>query len=69
PGRSDVKTLEAFLKKVDHLLVTVDHDAFKEIDPALFKKHGIKIIVDGKNCLNKEAIKKQGITYRGIGRK
>lgn len=69
PGKSDAKTLEAFLKRVDHLLVTVDHDAFKEIDASVFKKHGIKVIVDGKNCLDKEAIKKQGITYRGIGRK
>lgn len=67
--KSDKKTLEAFLKAVDHILLTVNHDEFTEIDPAVFKEHGIKVIVDGKNCLNKEAIKKQGIVYRGIGRR
>ena len=69
PERSDVKTLETFLKRVDHLLLTVNHDEFIEIDPKLFKKHGIKVIVDGKNCLDKEAITALGIEYRGIGRR
>lgn len=68
-ARSDVKTLAAFLKKVDHILLTVNHDEFLAIDPILFKKNGIKVIVDGKNCLNKEKIKKLGIEYRGIGRR
>ncbi|HWQ59972.1 MAG TPA: nucleotide sugar dehydrogenase [Candidatus Fimivivens sp.] len=68
PDKSDTKTLEEFLKKVDHILLTVNHDAFTEIDPALFREHGIQVIVDGKNCLDKDAVKAEGIVYRGIGR-
>jgi len=69
PEKSDVKSLEAFLKRVDHILLTVNHDEFVAIDPKLFKKHGIKVIVDGKNCLDRDAIVALGIEYRGIGRR
>jgi len=48
-------------------LVT-DHKEFKSIEPETFKKHGVKVIIDGKNCLDKDAIKKLGIIYKGIGR-
>ena len=66
---SSMKSLESLLKKADAVIVTTDHKEFKEaITPALLKKHGIKVIVDGKNCLDKEAFEKAGIIYRGIGR-
>ena len=65
---SDVKTLEAVLKKSKAIIVTAGHREFKEIDPKIFKKFGIKVIIDGMNCLDKDAIKKLGIIYKGIGR-
>ncbi len=66
---STVKSLETLLKKADALLVATDHREFKEaLTPALLKKHGIKVIVDGKNCLDKDAFLKAGIIYKGIGR-
>lgn len=34
----------------------------------ILKNSKVKIVIDGKNCLDKEAIKKLGIIYRGIGR-
>lgn len=67
--RSSVKTLEALLRKSDALVLVTDHKEFKEtITPALLKKHGIKVIIDGKNCLNKVTFTKSGIIYKGIGR-
>ncbi len=67
--RSSMKTLEALLKKSDALVLVTDHREFKEIiTPALLKKHGIKVIIDGKNCLNKASFAKSGIIYKGIGR-
>ncbi|MDP1620676.1 MAG: nucleotide sugar dehydrogenase [Candidatus Moranbacteria bacterium] len=66
--RSTIKTLPALLKKVDALIIATDHKEFKEIDPRIFKQNGIKVIIDGKNCLDKDAIKKLGIIYKGIGR-
>jgi len=66
--KSSIKNLESLLKKVDALIIATDHKEFKEIDPKIFKKNKIKVIIDGKNCLDKDAIKKLGIIYKGIGR-
>lgn len=65
---SSAKSLEGLLKKSDALILATDHREFKEINPALFKKHGIKVVIDGKNCLDRDAIRKYGIMYKGIGR-
>lgn len=65
---STVTSLEELLEKSDALILATDHKEFKEIDSALFKKHGIKAIVDGRNCLNKKAIEDLGIVYKGVGR-
>lgn len=65
---STTKSLKELLEKSDALILATDHREFKEIDPALFKKYGIKAIVDGRNCLDKKAIESHGIIYKGIGR-
>jgi nucleotide sugar dehydrogenase len=67
--RSSMKTLEAILKKSEALILVTDHKEFKEtLTPALLKKHGIKVIIDGKNCLDKASFNKSRIIYKGIGR-
>lgn len=68
PRLSDVKNIQDLLKKSTALVIVTGHKEFKEIDPKIFKKFGIKVIVDGANCLDKDAIKKTGIIYKGIGR-
>lgn len=65
---STIKSLEALLKNSKALILVTDHKEFVEIDPRIFKKFKIKVIIDGKNCLDKNAIKKLGIVYKGIGR-
>lgn len=65
---SNVKSLAELLKKSKIIILATDHKEFKEMNPKIFKKHGIKIIIDGKNCLDKDAIKKSGVIYKGIGR-
>jgi nucleotide sugar dehydrogenase len=66
---SSVKSLEALLRKSEALILATDHREFKELlTPTLMKKFRIRIIIDGKNCLDKTAFKKAGIIYRGIGR-
>lgn len=66
--KSTTKSLSEILKKSDAILLATDHNEFKKINSEDFKKNGIKVIIDGKNCLDKEAIKKAGIIYKGIGR-
>ena len=68
PQMSNVKNLNALLKKSDAVILASDHNEFKEINPEIFKKQKIKAIIDGKNCLNKKKIEKFGIMYKGIGR-
>jgi len=57
------------LNKSDYIIITVDHDEFKSISPELLEKNNIKMIIDGKNALDKKSIKEKGIIYRGIGSK
>ena len=53
----------------DALIIGTDHQEFLNLD---FQKiHDLmrtKIIVDGKNCLNREKLTKMGFYYNGIGR-
>lgn len=66
--RSDAKTVETILKKSDAIVVVTNHREFLAIDPSVFKKSGVKVVIDGKNCLDKEAFEKLKIVYKGIGR-
>lgn len=71
PYFSDLSTcqsLEDLLTKVDAILIATDHTEFKAIDYNLLQKHNINLVIDGKNCLDKAAIKSSGIYYKGIGR-
>lgn len=66
--KSTEKSLGQILKKSQALILVTDHKEFKSIDPVTFKKNEIRVIIDGKNCLDKKAIEKLGIIYKGIGR-
>lgn len=65
---STEKSLEEFLKKSTAVIVATNHREFEQMDVELFKKNGVQAIVDGKNCLSPNAIRKLGIVYKGIGR-
>jgi hypothetical protein len=38
------------------------------MDPKKLKENHIEIVIDGRNCLDKEKIKGLGIIYKGIGK-
>lgn len=62
------KKLKDVLEKCEAVVVATDHKEFRELNPEVFKNNGIRLIIDGKNCLNKTDIEKLGISYKGIGR-
>jgi len=64
---SNVDSLNELLEKSDYLILVTDHKEFKDMDIGKLKEKGIKIVIDGRNCLDKEEIKKLGIAYHGIG--
>lgn len=66
--KSSEKSLASLLKKSDAIIIATDHKEFKELDPQTFKKNGVLVIIDGKNCIDPKSIKKLGIVYKGIGR-
>ncbi len=60
------KTLDAFLKKIDTLLVATAHSEILLADFSKYKN--IKLIIDGRNCLDAKKIRALKISYSGIGR-
>jgi len=69
PSLSTESSLETFLEKSTALILATNHREFTEnLTPELLKKYQIKVIVDGKNCLDKAAFLEAGISYKGIGR-
>jgi len=68
PDQSTEKDLNSFLKNVDAIILATNHKEFVELNPKELKKNKIKIVIDGKNAWDKEAIKNLGIIYKGIGR-
>jgi len=65
---STEKNLNLLLKKVEAIILATNHKEFIELDLKKLKKNKIKIVIDGKNCLDKNAIQKMGIIYKGVGR-
>jgi nucleotide sugar dehydrogenase len=68
PNHSTVGSIEELLEKSEALIIATNHKEFVEIPVEMYVKHGIKVIIDGKNCLDKDEIQKHGIVYKGIGR-
>ena len=68
PAKSTAASLSELLDSVDAIIITADHKEFKEIRPEILKKKSIGVVIDGKNCLDKESIQELGIIYKGIGR-
>ena len=71
PEHSTSKSLEEILSKCGALVVATNHREFIEsLTPELLTNYGIKAIVDGKNCLNRDAFMayEDSFIYRGIGR-
>jgi UDP-N-acetyl-D-mannosaminuronate dehydrogenase len=56
------------LEKSEAILLATNHEEFVQIPVEKFVQNNIKVVTDGKNCLNKAELQKHGIIYKGIGR-
>ena len=66
---STEKSLKDILKKSVAIIVATDHSDFvNTIDGDILKESKVKLVIDGKNCLDKNNIEACGIKYKGIGR-
>ncbi len=68
PEKSNTGSLDELLDKCDAIVVAANHDEFVKLSPEKLKEKNVKVVIDGKNCLDKEGMLKAGIIYKGIGR-
>ncbi|MDP3640040.1 MAG: UDP-glucose/GDP-mannose dehydrogenase family protein, partial [Nanoarchaeota archaeon] len=66
--KNNVASFNDFLKKSDYVILATNHTQFAKLKIRKLKEDNIKIIIDGRNCLDKKKIQKLGIVYKGIGR-
>lgn len=65
---SSVSNLDELFNKSDYVVLITCHREFREMDLEKLRKYKILVVIDGRNCLDKEKIKSMGILYHGIGR-
>jgi UDP-N-acetyl-D-glucosamine dehydrogenase len=69
PEMNKLASLEETLEECDAIILATNHDEFLEkITPEFLKKQNVKVVIDGKNVLDKECIRAENIYYKGIGR-
>lgn len=65
---STVRDLRTAIKDADAVIIATDHAVFRSLTPRQFEECGVKIVIDGRNCLSKESFAGSRVQYRGIGR-
>ncbi len=68
PELSNASSLEEALTGTFAIILATAHKEFSILSGVHLSKFGIKIVIDGRNYLNKEDIINHGIYYKGIGR-
>lgn len=66
--KTDYNSLKKAVEKTTVIVVATAHKEFVDELPKLLTKTNVKIIVDGRNCLDKKLIEAHKILYKGIGR-
>jgi len=67
-SRSTTKSLDEILEKSDAIVITANHEEFVSMPIEKLKEKKVQVVIDGKNCLDKERIKELRVIYKGIGR-
>ncbi|HLE48512.1 MAG TPA: nucleotide sugar dehydrogenase [Patescibacteria group bacterium] len=65
---SHIKNLNDAIENVDAVIVATNHKEFLNLEAKELIKNHVGIVIDGRNCLEKEDFIREGVLYRGIGR-
>ncbi len=65
---STAKTMREALTGADAVIIATAHGIFKKLTPQKLESFGVKVVIDGMNCLEKDKFIKHRFAYRGIGR-
>ncbi len=68
PELSNCNSISEILSKSFAIVIAADHKEIKQIGCTILKSNDVKIVIDGKNCLDKSEIIQNNIYYKGIGR-
>lgn len=68
PQLSSAKSLGEALDGALAVVIATGHDEYLELKPNQYIDRGVKVIIDGRNCLDKESLIAAGLIYKGIGR-
>ncbi|TSC72681.1 MAG: UDP-N-acetyl-D-glucosamine dehydrogenase [Parcubacteria group bacterium Gr01-1014_38] len=68
PERSSVATLDEALQQAEAIVLATDHTVFRQLMPDDLAGTPVRVIVDGRNCLDHEAFRKARYAITGIGR-
>jgi len=49
------------------IIIATAHDDYLSLNPEYLTSKGVKIVIDGRNCLNSIIFKKSKLNYKGIG--
>lgn len=60
--------LKATLEGAQAALIASDDPVFRNVTPRQFEEFGIAVVVDARNCLDKDSFANSPVAYRGIGR-
>ena len=67
-NESTFSSLNKALNGVHAVIIATDHKEFTKLTQKYLKRCGVSILVDGKNCLEKNKFLNKDIGYYGIGR-
>jgi UDP-N-acetyl-D-glucosamine dehydrogenase len=62
------KNLKAAIKNAQAIVIATAHQEFVDNLTGLLPKTNVKVVIDGRNCLDINFFKKHNIEYKGIGR-
>lgn len=60
-------SIKELIEKTDYIILATAHQEFRQLEDILDREK-TKIIIDGRNFLDKNKIQEKGIIYKGIGR-
>jgi UDP-N-acetyl-D-glucosamine dehydrogenase len=67
PEMSTCSSIDELLDKSYAIVLATDHKEFKIITGKQLLDHNVQVVIDGKNCLDRESIKSENVYYKGIG--
>lgn len=67
PMLPDESTIESPYVEADAVVLVTAHEELVALDAERLVSHGIKVVIDGRNALDRVAFESEGITYSGVG--